>query len=192
MFISAAANGYFLSLATFVTTIVCTGLVLGIIKLKQGSVLKEYLCIRPVSLKTMLMWCAYLAAFIALADMLALALNRPVVTEFMSSVYATADPLWMLWVALIFAAPLFEEIFFRGFLFQGIASGFPGPTGAVFVTASLWALIHTQYDAYDRIIIFCLGLLLGAARLRTGSLLTPLALHVATNLEATLEAAMFG
>jgi len=40
--------------------------------------------------------------------------------------------------------------------------------------------------------IFCLGLLLGAARVHTGSLLLPLGLHAASNLEATIEAALFG
>jgi len=42
---------------------------------------------------------------------------------------------------------LFEELFFRGFLFRGLSSSFMGPVGAVLVTSALWALIHTQYDA---------------------------------------------
>ena len=191
-FVAATTNGYYLSVVTFVTTIICTALVAGIIKLKKGSVLRDYLCVTVVPFKTMLTWGGILAVFIALADMLTLLLGRPVVTEFMSTIYTSAHPLWMLWIALIIAAPLFEEIFFRGFLYQGLASGFPGPTGAVLITAGLWSLIHTQYDAYDKALIFCLGLLLGAARARTGSLLVPLGLHAATNLEATIEAALFG
>jgi len=189
---AAATDGYFLSVVTIVTTIVCTGLVIGVIKLKKDTVLKEYLCIRPVPFKIMLQWIGILAVFIALANLLSLTLGRPVVTDFMLAIYASAHPMWMLWVALIIAAPLFEEIFFRGFLFQGFASSFMGPTGAVFVTSGLWASIHTQYDTYDKVVIFFLGLLLGAARVRTGSLLAPFGLHALSNLESTLEAALLG
>jgi hypothetical protein len=57
----------------------------------------------------------------------------------------------------------------------------------VLVTAGLWALMHIQYDAYGIATIFCLGVLLGFARARTGSLLVPLALHSVANLVATLE-----
>lgn len=191
-FISAASDGYILSMVTFATTIVCTSLVIGIIKLKKNTVLKEYLCIRPVPFTTMLKWIGILAVFIALANMVALALGRPLVSEFVSAIYASAQPLWMLWIALIIAAPLFEEVFFRGFLLQGFAASFMGPAGAVFVTSGLWASIHTQYDTHDKLVIFCLGLLLGAARVRTGSLLAPLGLHAVGNLESTLEAALLG
>jgi len=191
-FVEATTNGQVLSLITFVTTIVCTGILAGIIKLKKRSVLKEYLCLRPVPLQLTLKWAGILALFIASASMITLALGRPLVTDFMSEIYATAESVWMLWVALIIAAPLFEELFFRGFLFRGLSSSFMGPVGAVLVTSALWALIHTQYDAYDKGMIFCLGLLLGAARVHTGSLLLPLGLHAASNLEATIEAALFG
>ena len=191
-FVSAATDGFVLSVSTFVTTILCTGLVIGIIKLKKDTVLKEYLGIRPVTFTTMLLWIGILAVFIVLANMIALALGRPIVPEFVSAIYASAHPMWMLWVALIIAAPLFEEVFFRGFLFQGFASSFMGPVGAVFVTSGLWASIHTQYDTHDKLVIFCLGLLLGAARVRTGSLLAPLGMHAAGNLESTLETALLG
>jgi len=191
-FVAATTNGQVLSLVTFVTTIVCTGLLAGIIKLKKGTVLKEYLSIRSAPFSTLLQWLGVLVVFIASANVITLTLGRPLVTDFMSEIYASAEPMWMLWVALIIAAPLFEETFFRGFLLRGLAASFMGPIGAVLVTAVLWALIHTQYDAYDRTIIFCLGLLLGAARVRTGSLLVPLGLHAAMNLEATIETALFG
>jgi len=110
----------------------------------------------------------------------------------MSAAYATATPVWTIWVAFVLAAPLFEEIFFRGFLFKGLESSFMGPIGAVFATAGLWAVIHIQYDAYEIATILCLGLLLGAARVFTGSLLVPLGLHAFANLVATTEAAVLG
>ena len=98
----------------------------------------------------------------------------------------------MIWVAVIIAAPLFEETFFRGFLFKGFESSFMGPIGAVLVTAGLWAVIHLQYDAYGMASIFLFGLLLGAARVFTASLLVPLGLHAAASLVATIEVAILG
>jgi membrane protease YdiL (CAAX protease family) len=98
----------------------------------------------------------------------------------------------LIWLALIVAAPLFEETFFRGFLFKGFESSFIGPSGAVLATAGLWAVIHAQYNLYEMTIIFCLGLLLGGARRATGTLSVPLALHAVVNLVATIEAALFG
>ena len=189
---AAATDGYILSVVTFATTIICTSLVTVIIKLKKNSVLQEYLCLRPVPLIIMLKWVAVLAVFIALANAISVAIGRPIVSDFMTAIYATANPVWLLWLALIFVAPLFEEVFFRGFLFQGFASGFLGTTGTVFVTSGLWAVIHTQYDTYDKVVIFCLGLVLGTARVHTRSLLAPYGLHALTNLEATLEAAWLG
>jgi uncharacterized protein len=192
LFISAGEDGYLLSLATFATTVVGCGLIVGVIKLKKGSVLTEYLCIRSVSLRRMLRWIGLLAGLIVLSDSITTLLGRPIVPPFMSTVYATADPPWMLWIALIIAAPLFEEAFFRGFLFKGFESSFMGPIGGVLVTAGLWAVIHVQYDAYGVTTIFCGGLLLGAARVFTGSLLVPLGLHAAASLVATIEAAILG
>jgi membrane protease YdiL (CAAX protease family) len=66
-----------------------------------------------------------------------------------------------------------------------------GPIGAVVVTSGVWAVLHVQYDAFDMATVFCSGLLLGTARLVTGSLLVPLALHAAVNLLATVEVAVF-
>ena len=59
-FVAATTNGYFLSVVTFVTTIMCTGLVAGIIRLKKNSVLRDYLRVRLVPYKTMLMWAEFL------------------------------------------------------------------------------------------------------------------------------------
>lgn len=87
------------------------------------------------------------------------------------------------------AAPLFEEAFFRGFLFSGLARSKLGPTGTIIVTAALWAVIHFQYGAYEVAQIFVLGLLLGVARHRTNSLIVPFVIHAAINLAANIQVA---
>jgi len=187
---STAYNGNVLSLTIVLTSLVCLGLLVGAAKLKSGSVLKEYFAIKAVSFKTMVKWIGLLAAILVLSDLITRSLERPIVPEFMSSAYATANPVLPFWFALVVAAPLFEEAFFRGFLLKGLESSFAGPIGAVIVTAGLWAAIHIQYDAPEIAIIFCVGLLFGTARIFTGSLLVPIGLHAITNLAATIQAAL--
>jgi len=189
---SAVKDGYLISLSTFVTTVVCCGFIVGIVKLKSGSILKEYLCIRTVPLKTLMRWIGFLLCLIVLSDLIAVLLGRSVVPPFMSAAYATADPVWMIWVAVIIGAPLFEEAFFRGFLFKGLEASVIGPIGAVLVTAILWAVIHIQYDLYEVGTIFFLGLLIGAARVITASIVAPIALHAGASLIATIEVAILG
>ena len=189
---SAFEDGYLLSLASFLATAVCCGLIVGVVKLKKGSLLTEYLCIRPVSLRVFLRWIGFLLGLVVLSDLLTALLGRPIVPPFVSAAYATANPVWMIWVAFIVAAPLFEEIFFRGFLFKGLESSFMGPIGAVLVTAGIWAGIHLQYDLYGMGTVFCLGLLIGAARVVTASIVVPLVLHAVASLVATIEVAILG
>jgi membrane protease YdiL (CAAX protease family) len=185
-------DGYFLSLTTFITTLACCGLVVGVVKLKKGSQLAEYLCIRKVSLKILLKWIGLLVCFLVLSDLITFFIGRPIVPPFMSAAFATAKPAWTIWIAMIIAAPLSEETFFRGFLFKGFESSFMKPIGAILLTALIWAAIHLQYDLYGMGTIFFTGLLFGAARLSSGSLLVPLCLHAFSNLVATIEAAILG
>jgi membrane protease YdiL (CAAX protease family) len=192
LFGSVMKDGYLLSLITFVSTVVGCALVVGVVKLKKGSQLTEYLCIRPVSLKILLKWIGVLIGFLVLDESISTFLGRPSVSPFMAAAYATTRPVWTIWVAMIIAAPLFEETFFRGFLLKGLESSFMRPAGAVLVTAGLWAALHVQYDLYEIGTIFCLGLLFGAARVFTRSLLVPLGLHAVTNLIATIEVAILG
>jgi membrane protease YdiL (CAAX protease family) len=122
-------------------------------------------------------------------DCLTIVLGRPLIPEFMSLAYTSADPVWLLWVAVVIAGPIFEELFFRGFLLAGFRASFLGPIGAVVLTSASWALIHLQYDAYDMSTIFVVGCVLGASRLKTGSVLLPIGMHILNNLIATIEAA---
>jgi membrane protease YdiL (CAAX protease family) len=189
-YVSAAESGHVFALATILTAVLCCALIAGIIKLKKNSVVGAYLALCAVPRAVIFRWLALLGGFIVSVDVVTYLIGRPIVPEFMSEVYSTAEPVWLLWLALLLAAPLFEEAFFRGFLFRGFASSFLGVTGTVLVTAGLWALLHVQYDAYGIGVVFALGLLLGIARARTGSLWVPLAMHSAANLVATIETAV--
>lgn len=189
---AAPTDGYVLSVSTFVSMLVCVPLLFGIARLKKGSDLREYFALRPVPLRTLLGWMGLTLVLLAFSDGLSWLLGKPIVPDFMRVVHATAQPLWLLWLALIVAAPLFEEVFFRGFLFTGFAASAAGAAGAIVITSALWAVIHLQYDLYGIATLFVLGVVFGVARLRTGSLYVPLALHAMTNLIAAAEAALLG
>ena len=134
-----------------------------------------------------LAWLAVTLAFTFAYDALSAALDRPVVPEYLERAYRTAAFLPSLVVAVVVAAPLFEELLFRGFLYAGLARSRLGPRGAIAVTAAVFAAIHIQYDLLDMTAILGLGLILGAARWRTGSTLLTLGLHAAVNLAAMVE-----
>jgi len=184
-----AEDGTLFSAATVVTTALCCPLILGIIKLKRNSQIREYLALHVIAPATALRWFGALAIVIVASDMLTLSLGRPIVPDSMAVMYATANPKWMFWVALVAGAPLFEELFFRGFLFKGLEASFLGPIGTIVLTSLAWAIIHLQYDLYGISTVFVLGLLLGAARAHGRTLLLPLGMHSVANLVAGLETA---
>jgi hypothetical protein len=139
---------------------------------------------------TLLRWLAAVVAFSLASDALTWMLGKPIVPEFMRAVYGSAESKGSLWFALILAGPVFEEALFRGFLITGLSASRLGGSGAIMVSSLAWALIHQQYDAYGIATIFALGILLGTARVKSGSLVTPIAMHMVMNLVATLEAAL--
>lgn len=180
-------NGTVLSISTISTAVLCSLLILLAIKLKKGSNIREYLGLKKVDPKTWFTWWLVIVVFIICSDTLTISLGRPVVPEFMTRVYTSIDAVWMLWFALIIAAPFFEELFFRGFIYAGLSGSATGPVGAIFITSLLWAVIHGQYDLYEISTIFFMGLILGAARWKSGSVLLPMGLHAFCNLVATIE-----
>jgi uncharacterized protein len=188
--IATGASGPGLSVATAIGLAVACGLIAGAIRLKRGATVRAYIGIEWVSLPTLRNWLGLLVATLIVFELLGMLLGRPGIPQFINDAYTTMHPVWPLWLAIVIVGPLSEELFFRGFLLKGFATSFMGPIAAVIVTSGLWACMHTQYDAYDMANIFCDGLLLGAARLMTGSLLVPLTLHAAVNLVVMVEVAL--
>ncbi|KOC89537.1 CPBP family intramembrane glutamic endopeptidase [Winslowiella iniecta] len=90
----------------------------------------------------------------------------------------------------VILAPIFEEILFRGFLLQGMLLWLPkSPLACMILTSILFALLHTQYVHLQTMIMLMLfSLLLCYARLKSGSLILPIFLHMLNNLVALLPA----
>jgi membrane protease YdiL (CAAX protease family) len=164
-------------------------LLLLIVRARRGLAAGDYLAWRRISFPAIAFWLGTLVLYVLAWEFLASFFGREQIPGFMRSAYTSASFIPLLWIAIIFVAPLFEELFFRGFLFAGIAASRLGATGAVILTAGLWAGLHMQYDLYDMTSVFLLGLLFGMARLRSGSLWPSLSMHMLANLVATVETA---
>jgi membrane protease YdiL (CAAX protease family) len=85
-------------------------------------------------------------------------------------------------VAIGLAGPFLEELFARGLLLDRLRRTPLGVWGAVLVTAVAWAALHYRYGAPSVAMIAADGVLLGAARVRGGSLWIPIAMHALGNL----------
>ena len=95
---------------------------------------------------------------------------------------ARADgALLILLFGVVVAAPCAEELLIRGFLYGGWAASRLGPTGAIALTSLVWTFLHTQYDWLILTELFCIGLLLGWIRRRSGSTIATMMLHAVQN-----------
>lgn len=89
-------------------------------------------------------------------------------------------------VAIAGWIPFVEEVFFRGFLFQGLASRYGVTWGAV-VSAAVFAVSHLVIGSM--VPIFITGLMFAALYTKTRSLWIPMSAHAAQNLLALLVSA---
>jgi uncharacterized protein len=88
---------------------------------------------------------------------------------------------------IILGAPISEELIFRGALFSRLRNSWFGKTGAVVITAGLWALVHGAAAPWLFVfVIFIMGLLLGWLLLRFGSLWVTIVVHAAWNAFSSL------
>lgn len=184
-------NGLFQAVFICSAAPVTIGLTMLFAKIRKGMTIKDYLGFTNPGWAKILKWCFVVIVFAAIADSLTFFLGRPVVPEYMSRTYETAHFLPLLWLALIILGPLSEEIFFRGFLFEGIRHSKAGPAAAMLITSLLWSAMHGQYDLYGISFIFMGGLILGYARIKSNSIYPPIAMHILQNIIATIEVVVY-
>jgi membrane protease YdiL (CAAX protease family) len=181
------SNGFLMTLATLVTTPLCIGLIIFLVRLRKGPTIPEYLGLKAIGPRLLLFWLGIVTLFALLAELLAHLAGWPFMPDFMVEAYATAYFPPLFWIALIVAAPLFEEVFFRGFLFEGFQHSRVGARGAVFFTSLAWTILHVQYGGYELATIFVLGVIFGIARWKSQSIYPPLVMHSLFNLFAMAQ-----
>lgn len=181
-------NGFYLSIGSIASAWVGALVIGAVILLRKSYSLKEYLAIKNLPFKTYAIWLLASLVFLVSWEGLNVALDQPG-SDWMTDTYETAEYTPLIWITFVIAAPLIEELFFRGFLFEGLRDSWMGPIGAVLVTSVGWAAIHMQYELFQIVMIGVLGVLLGIAKLKTRSLYITLAMHSLHNLIATFQVA---
>lgn len=156
--------------------------------LRRGITIADYLKFQRPRGRDLLIWPLLLLAMMAPMEWLRVKIfGEPAVPEVMLNMVRNCGLPVVLWLAVLVGAPVAEEIFFRGFLFEGIRCSFLGAAGAVILCAASWAAIHVQYGPTDMAAVFIGGIFLGIARLRSGSLWLPMFLHFIWNFIAMVQ-----
>jgi membrane protease YdiL (CAAX protease family) len=182
-------DGDAISFAEIPAALLGIGLILLFISIRKQLTIKEYLGLYRPKLKPFLAFMGLMIIAMIMMESIAsmLEIETP---EFMTKVYNSTENLPLLWIAVGIAAPFFEEIFFRGFLLEGLRRSFIGTTGAILFSSASWALIHMQYGMFEIISIFLIGILLSIAKLKTNSLYVPIAMHMLMNMAANVSMAL--
>jgi membrane protease YdiL (CAAX protease family) len=131
-----------------------------------------------------------LAVAIAAADAITFALGKDLVPAFQIELHRTAreeGSLPWLWLAIIVAAPVGEELLFRGFMFRGFVHEPRDALPGILVIALIWSMLHLQYDWFGKSQVLAIGMLFGFVRWRTGSTTLVILLHMLLNLESVVE-----
>jgi membrane protease YdiL (CAAX protease family) len=101
-----------------------------------------------------------------------------------------AGTLALLWLGVVIAAPVVEELTFRGFSFAGWSRSRIGVKGAIVASSLVWMLTHGFLGWLFTFGIFCLGLIFGWVRWRSGSTILTIFLHAIVNLVVMFDVAV--
>lgn len=182
-------DGPGISITTVATAIVQVGILALAGRLARWPA-AEYLGLVWPKARDAVIALAILVTFLLGYDAVTYLLGRAVVTPFQVDTYRSArdaGALPLLWLAFVVAAPVAEEIIFRGFLFRGWVTSARSTVPGILIISALFAVIHIQYDWFGVLQVFFIGLLLALARWRSGSTLLTIVMHVLINLWATVQ-----
>lgn len=180
-------NGMLLSIVTWLGLFISAPLIWAAAKWVNRGDGAAYLGWRWPRGKVTARWLMGLVALLLLFEWLARLGGPSTTPPFMTDIYRTAGMPLLLWLTIVVAAPIGEELMFRGLLFEGLARSMLGVVGAALITSLLWAAIHTQYEIAIIVQIFVVGLLFAAARQSTRSVILCMLMHAAMNFLAMLQ-----
>lgn len=153
--------------------------ILGTVYLWKRARMADFLGLRAPRLRHVGLW---LGMFILLGLLIeGLSYLSPAFdTDFMERVIATNSDRMLLLLGVGLLAPLFEEFLLRGLLL-GSLRHITEEHAAVALSAGVFTLMHLQYSWTVMLLILPMGVVLGYARTRSGSIWVPVLLHVANN-----------
>lgn len=160
-------------------------LVLCLVLRARGESLREVFALVPVRRATLAGWVAAFVVLVLLEALLGPLLGFPPPRPWESR-YGSTELLIRL-AGIVLVAPIAEELIFRGVAFTRLARTGLEASGAIAVTAAVFAILHLQYGPGPVTIILIDGLFYGLARAKTGSVLVPLVCHMIGNSYAAWE-----
>lgn len=178
---SAAKNA-----AQLVVALVLGGTALGFASANAGGRLKDALgrlglarmSVAAVGL-AILAWLAYLTLAAALSPLLSP--DQEDITRELGTDTGSAGSLVVAGLLIVVAAPLSEELFFRGFMFAGLRRSIPLWPAAV-LSAAIWGALHLgggNVGVAIQLAIF--GVILAWLYERSGTLWAPILAHATNN-----------
>jgi membrane protease YdiL (CAAX protease family) len=183
-------NGFVLLFSLVIAGLLGLAVILLLVRWRRGISLGDYLCFQGFRTRTLLAWLFAVVVFLGLYHLVARLIEPEdfgagYMALYQSSVYPA-----LFWLAIVVVAPVFEEVFFRGFMFRGLEASRLGAPGAILITSLIWAVIHTQYGFTVILAIFGLGIIFGLARARHRSVPLTILLHMVVNGISTAEIAI--
>lgn len=177
-------NGDLVAREALWSGLVCTLLIVGAVRLWKRDHSGSFLGLAPPHWKQVLLW---LGVFVGLGIIIELLahLSPAFRTDFMSKVIGSTTNLLWLYLGVGLVAPFFEEFLLRGLLYGSIRH-MADEHATVALTAGVFALMHLQYDLFVMLLILPIGIVLGYARSRSGSIWVPVLLHMLNNVVTLL------
>ena len=182
-----SSDGTVVSVSIIISSFLIIAITTAIIGLKKGNI-KNYLALSWFSLSVGISMFGLLLVFMIGSQLLSSFLEiNPLV--FIDPLYQSVSSVWLFVFAIVIAAPIYEEVVFRGILWSAIAEQFSadshsehsGAIVASIVTSLVFAVIHLQYGGYEISTIVVLALIFSYARFKSGSLILPILLHIINN-----------
>lgn len=158
----------------------------------SGRRLREYLALKPLSWADLGRGIGYgvlgYIGFIILLGLLAmlqtaLGGSPPSGAGFGKMQFGLQMALFLLsyWVLMIVAAPIVEEMLFRGFLYRGLAPRI-GAVATIILTSVVFGLLHAPGFGWVRAVgTGCLGLMMAWLRWRTDNTSVSMVMHATVN-----------
>lgn len=172
-------NGDLVGMESALSGGVCSALILFMCwrwKRTQVSTLLGLRLPKPIAF---LKWFAVFAAIMLGIELLAQ--NVPAFeTDFMEKVIGSTTNWPLLIIGVVILGPLFEELLLRGLLF-GSLRHIADEHISIAISAGVFALMHLQYSLPVMLLILPMGVALGYARVRSGSIWVPVVIHMLNN-----------
>lgn len=175
-----STNGSAIAKASLWSGLVALLLLMLLVRQWVGPHLRRFLGLRMPTWRAALTWTGVFILVAAAQEVLS-RLFPAFTTDFMAQVVRTADDPLMLVLGIGVLPALFEEALVRGLLYGSLRQ-ISDEHVAVALSAGTFTLMHMQYPAPILLLVLMLGVVLGYARSRTGSIWVPVGLHMLNNL----------